>query len=344
MNDTSAAQILFDRLVITWIIPEAQKRIDKGELTTPFKLKTALIVWENLDEPQVWFNDEVDSKIIELQVEKVKPAQSERPDSPSPIHSLKKIQLVDTLRGSPFLFIIADYGKFFVLSSKMSQVVQILDFKVLREALATQGLYLAPNIDEFQVFLDSTRIGYDRLSSPASKRKKTIRLAEDLIESVKQTATARVQRHLRLPTLSVHQDAEFLPLLIEARQTYIDGYFFSCIASTATTADRICIRLSQHYDLPKKTQKWLLEHTLGQKIQKLRAERVITKEQESVLKEINRIRNRHIHPQKLPSVLTAKRDAFKSVTLLDKFLKSTFVDLYRNFTFEQGRGVPKPLV
>ena len=180
-------------------------------------------------------------------------------------------------------------------------------------------------------------------ASDATKRRVSIRLAEAETEAFKSTVRARVKRHLRLPYLLVHHDDEFQPLLYEARQTYIDGHFFSCIASTATTADRICIRLSQWYGLPRPLQKWVVGQTLGNKIQRLRSEGVVTKDQEDLLNKINRIRNRHLHPSRQIKMLTLKRDTIASVCLLQQFLEGTF-SVYRDNTFNQGVMVPKPLV
>lgn len=181
------------------------------------------------------------------------------------------------------------------------------------------------------------------MSSPALKRKETIRLAKNIVDSVRRVATARVKRQLKLPALLVFQDDEFLPLLLEARQTYIDGYFFSSIATAVTTVDRICIRLSEHYELPKSFREWLLKETLGNKFDRLRAKGVLTEKQAELVREINEIRKRHLHPKKTISALTLKRDVFRSILLLHQLLEGTF-SVYRDHTLLQGRIVPKSLV
>ncbi len=192
------------------------------------------------------------------------------------------------------------------------------------------------------VYLDVVRNGYDGLS-PALKRRWTSQFVQSLLDNDKSNALARVKRHLRLPTVLIHKEDEFLPLLLETRATYIDGHFFSCVASAVTTADRICNRLPQYYNLSVSLQRWVLRATLGNKIYKLRAEGVITKKQEGWLKELNCIRNRHLHPKRPVSILTLKRDAFTAIVLLHNLLEGTF-SVFRDHTFEQGEIVPKPLL
>lgn len=339
----TAAQTLFERVIATWIRPEVEKRA-QGLAASPFNLAVGLIVWDDLSNPKILLNDEADSSILELKVNTVSPISPSQPVNASTINGLRSIRLVDSLRSYPFLFLLlANQNKYYLLSKKMSRVVHTRDFEVLKQQLATEGLKLGPESYEVTVYLDATRNLYDYQSTPAGKRREAIRLAETYTESYKRTVMPRVKRHLRLPHLLVHQDDEFLPLLYETRQTYIDGHFFSCVASAATTADRICIRLSQWYGLPRLLQKWVVEQTLGNKIQKLRSEGVITKDQEDLLVKINEIRNRHIHPNRPLRALTLKRDAFIVVCLLHELVEGTF-SIYRDHTFKEGVIVPKPLV
>jgi hypothetical protein len=157
------------------------------------------------------------------------------------------------------------------------------------------------------------------------------------------TATEKARRHLRLPTLIIHQEDEFLPLLLEARQTYIDGHFFSCVAAAVTTADRICIRLMHRFNLPAAEQRQMLTRTFGQKIQPLRARGIITVQQEALLNKMNRIRTRHLHPRTAPSAMTTKRDALAAVQLLHELLEGTF-SVFRDYEISNGSFVPKPIV
>ena len=194
----------------------------------------------------------------------------------------------------------------------------------------------------FNVFLDVIRNTYDNLST-GKKRLETINLARQLVDEVQSDATPRIKRHLRLPTLIIHADDEFLPLLLEARETYIHGYFFSCIASAVTTADRICNRLMERYGVLVRERRRITEdQTFGQKIQPLRTRGIITNDQERLLIRLNRIRNRHLHPKQPLRRLTLKRDALQMVRLLHEFLEGTF-SVFRDYAVENGRLVPRPL-
>ncbi|MCP4427854.1 MAG: hypothetical protein GY803_25505 [Chloroflexi bacterium] len=340
----SATQMLFERLLTTWIEPEVEKRASQGLIVTPVLLGMVLIVWENLDEPRIFLNTDVADSVDEVSPIMDPALLPGEPVFESMIYGLRDVTLSKHFRNYPFVFVMRGAKeKYYVVSQKMYQVIGTKDFEVLRDPLAKNGVYIITGENQVRLFLDVIRNYYDGLSSPALKRQETIRLAKTMVDSVRQTATDRVKRHLKLPPLFVFQDDEFLPLLLEARQTYIDGYFFSSIATAATTADRICIRLSEHYELQKSFRKWVLDQTLGNKISKLRAEGVLTEGQEELLIKINKIRVRHLHPRKSMNEITLKRDAFKSVFLLHQLLEGTF-SVYRDHTFLQGRIVPKPLV
>src|SRR5207249_4427946 len=194
--------------------------------------------------------------------------------------------------------------------------------------------------DQFSVYLDVVRNGYD-FGTPAQKRREITKLAT-LYYVNRASGIEKARRHLRLPTLIIHQEDEFLPLLLEARQTYIDGHFFSCVAAAVTMADSICIRLMRRFGMPVAEQRRMLEKTFGQKIQPLRARGIITVQQERLLNKMNRIRTRHLHPRKAPSALTTKRDALVTVRLLHELLEGTF-SLFRDYEIMNGRFVPKPL-
>ena len=81
---------------------------------------------------------------------------------------------------------------------------------------------------------------------------------------------------------------------------------------------------------------------LGQKIPRLQSFGLITSEQAAVLESINGIRNKHIHPKSPITELSMKRDALKAISLLHEFLENT-VSVFRDYTIEDGRLVPKPI-
>lgn len=61
-----------------------------------------------------------------------------------------------------------------------------------------------------------------------------------IIEESKGQADQMVARLATLPTLMVHHPfGDYVPLLREAREIYIRGYFYSCVAMCGITAERM---------------------------------------------------------------------------------------------------------
>ena len=64
MSRKSPAQILFQRIVRTWISPEAVRRAKGHPDQGPILLRLALIVWDRgRDEPSVYFNEETFGRV-----------------------------------------------------------------------------------------------------------------------------------------------------------------------------------------------------------------------------------------------------------------------------------------
>ena len=342
MSTRTAAQTLFNRIIATWITPEVESRAAQNLLELPLTLVRVFLVWKNFKEPEIFLNEELSGIGMQVSLFANEVVEGNQTVLSQMITGLESAKLPDKLRNCPYILILRGHdAKYYVLSQKMHQIVSASEFKILHNPLATEGFELNEGNKPIPLFIDSTPALYGQLSSPAKKRELTIELTNSMAGILKQTVRDRVKRSLRLPYLLAHLDDEFLPLLIESRQTYIDGHFFSCIASSATTADRICNRLTQYYG-QRELQKWILDRTLGEKPQKLRSEGLITKQQEELLMRLNTIRIKHLHPRQKISDLTTKRDALKILVLLHQLLEGTF-GLYKEHTIVQGRIVPKPL-
>ena len=337
----SPAQTLFDRVMRTWIVPAANATAKDAD--HPIVLRIALIIWDGARSPSVYFNDEVRGKVLKMGFISTGPVKKGQPITPNDIKGIEKITLRHGIHDKPFLFMIqAKDKKFFVASSRMDQVVGNRDFELLEKALGSEGVHLTSQDSTFSVVLDLIRNSYVGFPS-ALKRRETRQLARLEVERVEKDAVNRVKRHLKLPTLICHQDDEFLPLLLETRQTYADGYYFSCISSGVTTADRICNRLVERYGLPMSEQQSIFQQTFGQKIERLHSRGVITDNLRGPLAAMNKIRKRHLHPKDRLRPLTLKRDALRTVRLLHEVLEQTF-SVFRDYTIENGKLIPKPFV
>lgn len=342
MSRRSAAQMLFNRIVTTWIIPEIEKRATQNMVKLPVNLTQAFIFWSTPAHLEIWLNEEIDGKGLIVSLFSTEQLQPEQPIYSSMVKGLTELKLPEKMRNHPYLFILqGSQARYYILSQRMHEIVHNEEFRILQKPLAIEGVVLHSNGQLESLYIDTLSDQYRQLTNPISKRKHVLQLTKDLIASTKQTATVRIKRRLKLPSLFVFNDDEFLPLLIETRRTYIDGYFFSCIASAATAADRICIRLTEYYDRWD-LRKLILEWTLGKKIQKLRSEGIITKEQEGLLSKLNKIRNKHLHAKQAVSAMTLKKDALSSAKLLHMLVEGTF-SVYRDHTFSQGRIVAKRL-
>lgn len=64
--------------------------------------------------------------------------------------------------------------------------------------------------------------------------------------------------------------------------------------------------------------------------------------QKGLLERMNRVRVRHLHPKGPLKPRTLARDSLGMVLMLHEFLEGTF-SLFRDYTIENGRFVPKPL-
>lgn len=146
----------------------------------------------------------------------------------------------------------------------------------------------------------------------------------------------------KLPALIASTVPQVTELLIETRATYVDGHYFSTVAAAATTADRICLHLAERYDLAPKESRWLREQTFGKKLDKLRKLGLLDNASHGSLCKLNRVRNRHLHPQAPLSSLTAKRDALLAIRLLHEFVERT-VSVFRDYQIEDGRLSPRPI-
>ena len=258
------------------------------------------------------------------------------------VRGIERIKLNKQYWGKPYIFIcqVHEDERYFIAFGKLGSLKDGNQFKLLKKALGYEGLQLTSREGFLNAYIDLSKNNYT--GTPAQKRAFTLQLKRLKIDEIKRTAVDKVKRYLRLPALIIHDEDEILPLLLEARNTYMDGHFFSCIASTATVADRICNNLMERYEIDKSTRAQIIQKTLGQKISQVKKLGLITSKQATVLSSINRIRNKHIHPKSPITELSMKRDALKAISFLHEFLENT-VSVFRDYTIEDGRLVPKPI-
>lgn len=341
MSSKSPAQMLFERIIRTWVLPEVQKRAESTPQDGPIPLRVGLLIWESPTAPTIFLNDQVFGKVETIHVQLAKPIQKNQAVTPDYIRGIDRIKLSRQYWGKPYIYICqGENENYFITFAKISQLKDSDQFKVLKSALKNEGVQLTSNEEDLSVSIDLIKNHY--LGTPAQKRLFTLQLKRTRKDSFDLAVTDKIKRHLKLPTFIIHADDEILPLLLEARNTYIDGHFFSCIASSATVADRICINLVKRHDIKTSKKSDIVENTFGQKIERMQSLNLISGKQAIILDSLNQIRNKHIHPGKPVSSLSTQRDAYKAIKFLHEFLEET-VSVFRDYVIENGRLVPRPL-
>jgi hypothetical protein len=231
-----AAQILFDRVMATWIYPELQRRVEEGLVSYPALLTQALILCKNRKTEKVFLNDEVRGNVVEVIVDFVEPVGSGQPVLFSNIAGLKAIRMSDHLRSYSYVFFIQGKdNRYYLTSRNMSSISR--EFSRLNAALSKQGVAVGPEEYEQHVYFDFTANLWHSSASLGSKRKAKKELTKATLQFMNSKVRGCVERKLRLPVVFIHPEDEFLLLLMEVRETYVDGHFFSSIAAAATTAD-----------------------------------------------------------------------------------------------------------
>jgi hypothetical protein len=339
----SPQQILFDRVVRTWVAPAAIERM-KDPSIPHIPLRMALVRWTVSNrQPDVFLNDEVRAHVASLKIVASGPFAA-GPIGPEAIAGLADVRLYKTRRSTPFVFVIQGHNeRYYLMSQRTQDVLDTGDFEALRRPLATAGVRLQAAEETLSVFFDVVRNLYDGLDR-AGRRRETQQSVASMTAEFRRRAPELLRREREMPVIMVHNDSEFVPLLVEARHTFRDGYFFAAIASAVTTADRICNRLLDGMGADRAfMRRFRQEFTFGQKIEPLRGRKLITQDGERILKELNRIRNRHLHPKRELNRIAQRRDSKRAVLLLHEFLEGSF-SVFRDYVIENGRLVPKPLI
>jgi hypothetical protein len=172
-----------------------------------------------------------------------------------------------------------------------------------------------------------------------------------------------VERHASLPAFLVHQGEgfKFTSLLVEARELFTHGYFYSCVAMCGMATERIAKDLYvSGFTLPNTNRDKLitnLEHLNFTKIVDFLKEiGRINKETRSTMLQMGTLRDKYIHTkgplpefagdggsiqeQRNQKIKEQQEDAEKAIRYLHKVLEGTF-SVFKNYMIRQGRLVPK---
>ena len=155
-----------------------------------------------------------------------------------------------------------------------------------------------------------------------------------------------VERMWDLPAMMVKLRGEYLPLLLEARQLYVEGYFYSCVAMCGVVGERLtkdALRASvlvQKGHSSKRPSDRAFEQfervEVNGIVRFLKEAEVLTAEGAKAAKDLCELRNQYAHARgKAPQT-----DAIRAIKLLHVLVEDT-VSVFRDFKSKRGILVPK---
>lgn len=336
----TAAQVLFNRIMHTWINPTKEGKYRHGNKPYDGPIYWGIIIW-SADKPYVYFNQEVTQYVMRAQVVSNDIVKAGQKICPEDVRGIDTAFLREEHRQKPYILVMQGAEKkYYVTFGHLSRMKFYREFQKNRESLKTEGFEITGEKQTVEIRFDFLKNRY--VGSPRQKRQITLEQIQIRSKVEHKEVVKKVKRHLELPAYEIYNEAGIGDLLNEARCSYIDARYFSCIAGAATAADRICCYLPLRYSSETKVLNITIKMTLGQKIEYLKSVKLITNEDVVLLKEINSIRVKHLHPRRILTEKVLKRDAKRIMYLFHKFAEDT-VSISREYAIVDGRFSPKLL-
>jgi|SRR6266498_181374 hypothetical protein len=158
---------------------------------------------------------------------------------------------------------------------------------------------------------------------------------------------ASIDRGFELPSLIVNNpDGEYLALLLEARQLYIDGYFYACVAMCGIVNERLIKDTLRAAVLIEKDGK--VERPVDKVFDQLerveiralaefiRQAGLLPEEAFNAAKDLGDLRNKYAHARGRQS----KNDALNAIKLLQEVVEGT-VSVLKDHEIKDGKFVRK---
>lgn len=196
-----------------------------------------------------------------------------------------------------------------------------------------------PGNDLVQTYIDF------RSNSPKDERSLYFRQ-----EAMKQRFEAQVsdaaERSWDLPQLMVVPEGEYLPLLLEARELYEYGYFYSCVAMCGIVSERLVkdtlrasmrIARDSEIEIPSNEAFDQLERVeVSGIINFLGKAALLSEDASKAAKKLVELRNAYAHARgKEPQA-----DAIEAIKKLHIIIEDT-VSLFKNHKFRDGKLIDK---
>ena len=194
-------------------------------------------------------------------------------------------------------------------------------------------------MSERYAFIDGTRRMYEEVKTEEQKQRIKEDIKKSLIANLTNDLDNVIDRILESPSMGIIDvtNTKFGLMLLESIVGYALGFFFSTIAMCGITAERLCMDILLRCKLeldgkPLQTDELepLLNIPHSQLIELLFQWKIIEEEIKNKLHQIKDTRNKYIHPDIIPSGMTAlereelKSNALKILTHLKEVLSKTF--------------------
>ena len=137
---------------------------------------------------------------------------------------------------------------------------------------------------------------------------------------------------------------EYIKLLHEARELYVEGKFYSCVTMCGVTSERIAKDILRRIVLVKKLDKTnpskFFNH-LDRIPMEIIRELIITagvvdSQLRKAFTELSGLRDKYVHARKVSS----QKDAQKAFKYLNEIIEET-VSVFKKYKIQQGKLVPK---
>jgi len=165
-------------------------------------------------------------------------------------------------------------------------------------------------------------------------------------QRLEERLTDSVERIWDLPAMIVKPRGEYLPLLLEARELYIAGHFYSCVAMCGIVGERLAkdvLRASvlvQKLGLAKIPSEKAFDQfervEVNGIVRFLKEADVLSAEAAKAAKDLAEIRNDYAHARGKASNV----DAIKAIKLLHVLVEDT-VSMFKDFEIKDGAFISK---
>ena len=183
---------------------------------------------------------------------------------------------------------------------------------------------------EIEVYLNRVKDLYDLLDDAERRRFAERIVAPMLQEDFKDALPKRVKRFLEIPGIGpLPLMQKFMQLVPEVVGLYVNGFYYSTIASCGVAAERVCYDILEvsEIELDKKTltrnqKSELYALNLVRFIKLLQEWGLIKGETAKLLHKIRKCRNKYVHPTF--QRISAKKDSIRMIEWLFQVIKTEF--------------------